>query len=161
MCSLTSADPYVHHKLQPNTFSRIKTDDSDYVQRTNNVGYAVAILLWKKSTDAYRILMLGDSFTMGKGVSDDETFSTILERSLNAETTLMNGKWIEALNGGGDSYSPILSFFQLSKHLGDLQPDIVSRTSIRATCCRKPPTESRRSGMTVRSLESEGERQTI
>jgi len=103
-------DEYRHHKLVPNTNSRFEQRDFFYIQRVNNVGLRGRDTQIKKSTDRYRILMLGDSFTMGKGVEDDQTFSILLEEALNKRRAICNGKTIEVLNAGVDSYAPILSF---------------------------------------------------
>jgi len=69
--------------------------------------------------------MLGDSFTMGKGVEDDQTFSVLLEESLNKGKAICNADTIAVLNAGVDSYAPILSFIQLSRDLDPLEPDMV------------------------------------
>lgn len=119
------ADQYRHHKLAPNTRSEIKTREYSYVQRVNKLGLRGRDIQLKKALDHYRILMLGDSFTMGKGVDDDKTFSALLEKSLNIKNNTVNNKTIEVLNAGVDSYSPILSFFQLTKDLKSLAPDLV------------------------------------
>ena len=70
-------DQYRHHKIVPNTRSEIPSDEYSYVQTANNLGLRGRDIQVKKAPDHYRILMLGDSFTMGKGVNDDETFSAL------------------------------------------------------------------------------------
>jgi len=122
---LSTADRYRGHKLVPNTRFAIKTREYNYVQTVNNLGLRGRNIEIKKALDHYRILMLGDSFTMGKGVADDKTFSALLEQSLNAKNNTVDKKTIEVLNAGVDSYSPILSFFQLTKDLRPLKPDLV------------------------------------
>src|SRR5262249_50799490 len=74
-----------------------------------------------KAPGAYRILMLGDSFTMGEGVSDDQTFSALLQRSLSSRLSAR----IEGLNAGVDSYAPILSYLDLRENRLRLEPDAV------------------------------------
>ena len=64
--------------------------------------------------------MLGDSFTMGKGVEDDSTFSAMLDRSMSA-----GDQSVEVLNAGVDSYSPLLAYLRITKTLPDLDPDLV------------------------------------
>ena len=118
-------DEYRHHKLVPNTHSRFEQRDFFYTQRVNNVGLRGRDIQTKKSPDRYRILMLGDSFTMGKGVEDDQTFSVLLEEALNKRSATCSGKTIEVLNAGVDSYAPILSFIQLTRELEPLEPDMV------------------------------------
>lgn len=117
-------DPVRHHKFVPNTNSRVEQPDFSYIQHVNNIGLRGKDTSFRKPPHHYRILMLGDSFTMGKGVEDDQTFSALLEEELNREkkcgTTV-----VEVLNGGVDSYAPILSFFQLSTDLSRLEVDLV------------------------------------
>jgi GDSL-like Lipase/Acylhydrolase family len=118
-------DQYVHHKMQPNTFSRFNTEDFDYIQRVNNIGLRGRDIALAKKDSIFRILILGDSFTMGKGVQDDETFAALLEESLKGRRMKVNGKTVEVVNAGVNSYAPILSFLQLSRELGHLRPDFV------------------------------------
>ncbi len=118
-------DPYRHHALVPSSQSRIEEREFSYVMRVNNLGLRGVDVPVQKPADTYRILMLGDSFTEGKGVTDSETFSVLLEKVLRQETTGCGGKTVQVLNAGVDSYAPILSFIQLQRDLGALQPDLV------------------------------------
>jgi GDSL-like Lipase/Acylhydrolase family len=119
-------DPYVHHRLKPNTTARMQIKDSHYTQKTNSIGLRGREIHSVKNADTFRILMLGDSFTMGKGVNDDETFSVLLEQALNSKKNAIKGKsTVEVLNAGVDSYAPILEFLQLTKELSPLDPDLV------------------------------------
>jgi len=117
-------DKFRHHKLVPNTHSRFEQSDFSYIQRVNNLGIRGKDRTFKKPANHFRILMLGDSFTMGKGVEDDQTFSALLEESINQQKSC-ESKTIEVLNAGTDSYSPILSYLQLSIDLAALEPDII------------------------------------
>ena len=114
------SDPYAHHTLEPNTQSRFATADFTYTQQVNSLGLRGAEVELRKSPGTYRIVMLGDSFTMGKGVEDDSTFSAMLERSMS-----QGNLPVEVLNAGVDSYSPLLAYFRLTKTLPDLDPDLV------------------------------------
>ena len=113
------SDEYRHHKFVPNTRSHFRSDEFDYTQTMNNWGLRGPDIQQNRSQDRYRILMLGDSFTMGNGVGDDKTFCALLERSLNTDHK------VEVLNGGVDSSTPILSYFQLTKDFASLKPDLV------------------------------------
>jgi hypothetical protein len=81
----------------------------------------------KKPQGVYRILTLGDSFTMGKGVEDNETFSAVLETIMGERLRQCRKqrKKVSVINCGVDSYSPILSYIQLSRELILLEPDLV------------------------------------
>jgi len=118
-------DEFRHHKLVPNTKSYFEQRDFSYVQRVNNIGLRGKDIKIKKPEGTYRILMLGDSFTMGKGVEDHQTFSILVEELLNHKQKISGKDAIEVLNGGVDSYSPILSYIQLTRDLKPLEPDMV------------------------------------
>jgi hypothetical protein len=119
-----SPDKFRHHKLVPNTYSRFEQKDFSYIQRVNNIGLRGKDRTLEKPLNHYRILMLGDSFTMGKGVEDDQTFSFLIEESLN-KNNICQTTTFEVLNGGVDSYAPILSYLQLSRDLVHLDPDVI------------------------------------
>lgn len=119
-------DLYRHHRLVPNSNAQFTQRDFSYVQRVNNLGMRGEDRQADKPPNTIRIVTLGDSFTMGKGVEDDETFSVGLERRLNAELVACNpGLKVEVLNGGVDSYAPILSYLQLKRDIAPLDPDLV------------------------------------
>jgi hypothetical protein len=119
-------DQYRHHRLVPDSNAQFTQRDFSYVQRVNNLGMRGEDRPAQKPRDTIRIVTLGDSFTMGKGVEDDETFSVALERRLNSELERCNpGLRIEVLNGGVDSYAPILSYVQLKRDIAPLGPDLV------------------------------------
>ncbi|NIR53130.1 hypothetical protein GWO43_31205 [candidate division KSB1 bacterium] len=118
-------DRYVHHKLIPNTTLAFVTSEYNYIARINNLALRGRHIELKKPASLYRIVMLGDSFTMGKGVEDDKTFSVVLEKELNEKCTKINNQSVEVVNAGVVSYSPILSYFQLTKYLSPLEPDLV------------------------------------
>jgi lysophospholipase L1-like esterase len=113
------SDPYCHHKFVRNTRNHFRSDEFDYTETINNWGLRGPDIQQNRSPDRYRILALGDSFTMGNGIGDDKTFCALLEKSLNTD------RKVEVLNGGVDSYTPILSYFQLTKELAPLKPDLV------------------------------------
>jgi hypothetical protein len=119
-------DEYRHHKMVPNTFTSFKQRDFQYIQRVNNLGLRGSDIPVVKPLNSERILMLGDSFTMGKGVEDDQTFSVVLEAALRKKVAECGGfRRIEVINGGVDSYAPILSYLQLTRDLAALEPDVV------------------------------------
>lgn len=56
-----------------------------------------------KKDGEYRILMLGDSFTFGKGVNDDETIPKVLERLFQERFDAAD---VSVINGGCSGYGP-------------------------------------------------------
>jgi hypothetical protein len=119
-------DEFRHHKLLPDSYSTIQQKDFSYTQRVNKLGLRGAETTAAKPPGVFRILTLGDSFTMGKGVPDGETYSVFLEALLN-QPPGGSCKWptFEVLNGGVDSYAPVLSNIQLQRDLASLAPDLI------------------------------------
>jgi hypothetical protein len=118
-------DGYRHHQLVPNSHAEFRQRDFAYIQRVNNLGLRGEDATVEKPAGTKRVLMLGDSFTMGKGVEDDQTFSVLVERSLQQAMASCGGGAVEVLNGGVDSYAPILSLLQFKRDLAPLDPDLV------------------------------------
>ncbi|MGE0759292.1 MAG: SGNH/GDSL hydrolase family protein [Pirellulaceae bacterium] len=119
-------DKFRHHRLMPNSNVQFTQRDFSYVQRVNNLGMRGEDRPAEKSPDTIRIVTLGDSFTMGKGVEDEETFSVGVERILNERLAVCSSRLTaEVLNGGVDSYAPILSYIQLKRDIAPLKPDLV------------------------------------
>jgi hypothetical protein len=117
--------PYRHHALVPNSQAELRQRDFAYIQHVNSLGLRGPEISADKPSGTRRVLMLGDSFTMGKGVEDDETFPILVESALEAPLAACRGGALEVLNGGVDSYAPILSFLQLDRDLARLGPDLV------------------------------------
>ncbi|HET7290012.1 MAG TPA: SGNH/GDSL hydrolase family protein [Thermodesulfobacteriota bacterium] len=115
-------DEYAHHKYAPSKTQRAYDPaDFDVSVRINNMGFRGRDVGEKKDPGAYRIVMLGDSFTFGAGVGDDQTFSSVLEKILNASSP---GKY-EVVNCGVESFSPVLEYIQLKRNIDRLKPDMV------------------------------------
>jgi hypothetical protein len=62
---------------------------------------------------------------MGKGVHDSKTFSVILQEMLNVDSGDPESGRFEVLNGGVDSYSPVLCYLRLKQLEPLLHPDFV------------------------------------
>ena len=118
-------DEHRHHRLVPDSQAEFRQPDFNYVQRVNNLGLRGPDTTVEKSPGTFRIVMLGDSFTMGKGVEDDQTFTALLAASLPPRVADCGGPRVEVLNGGVDSYAPILSYIQLKRDIVPLRPDLV------------------------------------
>ncbi|MFH1868407.1 MAG: SGNH/GDSL hydrolase family protein [Candidatus Omnitrophota bacterium] len=76
-----------------------------------------------KEENTFRILVLGDSFVLGVGVSDDETLCYLLERDLN--DSLKKGKRYEVINAGVGSYVPLLEYLYFKTDGIKFDPDMV------------------------------------
>jgi lysophospholipase L1-like esterase len=118
-------DGFRHHVLVPDSYAELRQPDFAYIQRVNHLGMRGRETTVEKPAGTRRILMLGDSFTMGKGVQDNETFPVLVEQQLRPQLAECGGGSLEVLNGGVDSYAPVLSYLELERDLARLSPDLV------------------------------------
>ncbi len=76
----------------------------------------------EKKPDEYRIAFLGDSFTFGHGVANNETYPQIVENDLNA---LPSPYRVKVLNFGVDGYNVKTMTDTLRYWVLSLKPDLV------------------------------------
>lgn len=87
---------------------------------TNAQGFRDRERTFERAPGVPRVLALGDSMTWGAGVSYDETFTALLERSLQATRP-----GAEVINVGVPGWGPHEEFHLLKVYGIKLQPDIV------------------------------------
>ena len=68
--------------------------------------------------DEHRILILGDSFTYGYGVNDDQTFCALLERNLGGENHVL-------FNAGHGGKGTDFALAFVRRHMDSIKPNIV------------------------------------
>ena len=94
--------PYYDHDLVPRYSGSAAWGPRDYAIRTNSLGFRDESPREIPSrTSAFRLILIGDSFTEGSGVEWDSTFAGILARQYAPEG-------VDLLNAGVDSYSPAI-----------------------------------------------------
>ncbi len=121
--SKTSSNPIVgqrhpifHHTLIPNLQSiSLKWGPLQYLLTTDSLGFknqtTKSIPL---SSQNFRILFMGDSFTAGDGLSYEKTFVGLINQKVSSQG-------IEILNGAVSSYSPAIYYLKtqyLLKNVG-------------------------------------------
>src|SRR6185436_1568242 len=111
-------DPVHHHRLRP-SFEAVMQGAKF---TTNALGLRDREFPIPKPPGVFRILMLGDSFTEGGGLENDETVAKIVETGLRQGAC---GTAVEVVNAGHASYSPILQYLLLKDVGLRLQPDLV------------------------------------
>ncbi len=115
-----SPSPLLPFTLKPNNRSQFSMLEFDTTVVTNSQGLRDREL----DTDKPRILCIGDSFTFGYGVENEEAFCAKLEG-------LFGGKY-EFINAGfADGLSPDTYALWLSKHL-----DVLNPVGILVTLCQ-------------------------
>lgn len=76
----------------------------------------------QKGRDEYRILMLGDSYTMGPTTTEEFTIPRLLEGHLNG---VIHEKQITVINAGVGGFGPWQEHVILRRHGFPLEPDLV------------------------------------
>jgi lysophospholipase L1-like esterase len=104
----------VHHALRPGY--------SNPAVHINSFGLRSPEVAVPKPAGTVRILLLGDSFTFGLRVRDEETFGRRLEERLRGA---YGAAPVEVVNAGVLSYCPLLEYLQYRHHLHILEPDLV------------------------------------
>jgi lysophospholipase L1-like esterase len=90
--------------------------------RLNDEGYRVRGPLGPKRPSSVRIVCLGDSWTFGMNVNDDDTYPARLERLLRRE---FPGLDVEVLNLGVLAYSSHQGLALMKSRVLGLEPDLV------------------------------------
>jgi lysophospholipase L1-like esterase len=122
MEEMYTGDKYVHHRHDPYKSIRIFNPyDFDVRIKLNNLGFRGEDVPGEKDPSEFRIVMLGDSFTLGTGVAEEDAFWRLLEERLNG----LNGHRFRVISTGVSSYSPILEYMTLKRNIDALKPDLV------------------------------------
>jgi lysophospholipase L1-like esterase len=115
---LDSAAGYV---MGPNLCIRLRTNEYDQVLRTNSRGMVGPEVPTSKAPGEFRIVVLGDSYTVGGQVPYEQTFPAVLEQELRG-SGFSN---VRVVNAGVGGYSTFNEAGLLRDDLGWLQPDLV------------------------------------
>lgn len=114
-------DASLYWKLKPNQDCFTKVDHKPV--HINSHGTRGPEFSPAKPANTFRVISLGDSRTFGWGLSGPETYSELLQRSLNG--TLSGGKRVEVINAGVNAWSyPQMLVYLREVALG-FQPDAV------------------------------------
>ncbi len=104
------SSPLYHHDLAPDATARATWGGIRYPYYTNSLGFRDGeVRTVPLASIGRRVVLIGDSFTEGVGVTFEETFAGILARELG-------GRGIEVLNAAVTSYSPVI-YYRKIEHL--------------------------------------------
>ncbi|HLD73270.1 MAG TPA: GDSL-type esterase/lipase family protein [Candidatus Nanoarchaeia archaeon] len=112
-------DAILHHSYQPNCSVNSKSAEWNIDVKINSDSFRDEEIQPKQNYD-YRILMLGDSFTVGWGIEQGQTFSDLLEIKFNQKQLK-----VDVINGGATSYSPILGYLFLKDKSVQYDSDLI------------------------------------
>ncbi len=109
-------------ELKPNLQCRRRSREYDTTICSNSMGMRGPEVGEEKGRRVVRILCIGDSFTFGRGVNDEESFVRLIERRLNA---IPDGVRYEVLNGGVVGWGTGNELMFLRQRGLQLQPDMI------------------------------------
>lgn len=96
--------------------------NNSVVHTTNSSGFRGGEFKPEKDTSVFRIAFLGDSFTFGEGVKDEDVFSEKIVKNLSEKYSKLK---FEAYNFGVGGYNTSQSLFLLKNLVLQTKPDIV------------------------------------
>jgi lysophospholipase L1-like esterase len=112
------SDPYTGYRLKPGGSG---TYQMGIPGVANSHGHRDVEVTLKKPAGVFRILVLGDSFTVGSNVRQEEAYPEVLERGLKREY----GPDIEVVNAAVGGWDP-LQYAQYFEHYGvQFEPDLI------------------------------------
>ncbi|RPH70456.1 hypothetical protein EHM76_06580, partial [bacterium] len=110
------------YSLIPGKTTKLKYNNYEYTLHTNSFGLASPEISLVKTRDTFRILIIGDAFSMPEGVEYEHSYPYLLGKRLNE---LAPGKKYQVINAGITGYGPMEQLPQL-RELGTLlQPDLI------------------------------------
>lgn len=107
--------------MRPNTCVRLKTSEYDGVLKTNSLGLVGPELPPTKPAGEFRVVVLGDSYTVGGQVPYEQTFPAVLEKQLH-DAGYTN---VRVINAGVGGYTEFNEAGLLKEDLARFQPDLV------------------------------------
>ncbi|MEE9303181.1 MAG: GDSL-type esterase/lipase family protein [Thiotrichaceae bacterium] len=90
--------------------------------RRNQLGYRERDFTNPKPDDVFRVIVLGDSLTMGMGLAESERYTHLTEKRLRKQ---FPERKIEILNFGMSGYPTVTERDDLLKHYEFVKPDLI------------------------------------
>lgn len=111
------------YSLIPNKTSHLRYNNYDYILKTNSLGFASPeIDLRKDDPRIFRILIVGDAFSMPEGMEYTFSYPSLLEQELKSD---IKDKSIQVINGGVTGYGPNEMLAQIKYYIDTIKPDLV------------------------------------
>ena len=126
MKTFRGPDFFVEHdallgwKKIPNKRGQLVAEEYTTSERLNSKGLRGPEYSYKKTTNEYRILALGDSFTEGYTVDFDQVFSEVLKRRLNHK----KDRYYEVINAGTFAYGTDQEYLFFKEEGKKYHPDL-------------------------------------
>jgi lysophospholipase L1-like esterase len=114
-------DPQAGYRMRPNACVLLRSQEYDQVLLTNNHGFVGPDLPAAKPAGEFRVVVLGDSYTVAGQVAYAQDYTTRLEQQLHAAGY---GR-VRVVNAGVGGYTTFNEAGLLREDLAALQPDLV------------------------------------
>ena len=114
-------DASAGYVMRPDTCVRLKTTEYDGILKTNTRGMVGPDVADAKPAGEFRVVVLGDSYTVGGQVPYEQTFPAVLERDLH-DAGYGN---VRVINAGVGGYTTFNESRLLAEDLAWLKPDLV------------------------------------
>jgi lysophospholipase L1-like esterase len=111
-------DPEIRYVIAPSQQGWI----DDGLVSINALGFRGAEVALPKPPGRFRVVVVGDSLTLGWSVADEETFSARLERLLHDRFPKQD---LDLLNLGVSGYNTRQEVTLVARHVSQLEPDLV------------------------------------
>jgi lysophospholipase L1-like esterase len=116
-------DTQVGYSLRPGAEGLLNKEGGAY-SKINSAGLRDREHAFKKSSNSFRIAVLGDSYAEAMQVSMEEAFGAVLERELNGCPSL-GGRQPEVMNFGVSGYGTAQELLMLRSRVWPYDPDMV------------------------------------
>ena len=112
------ADPYTGFRLQPNSVGSFQ---KAIAARTNRYGHRNPDVSLEKPAGVYRLLVLGDSFTIGANVREEDAWPRVLERQLRLKVK----RPVEVINTAVGGWEPFQYAQDFAHNSQRFAPDLI------------------------------------
>jgi lysophospholipase L1-like esterase len=109
--------------LRPSSMGWYRYEGAARIQ-INSAGFRGPEIRREKPAGVFRVAVIGDSFTIGLDVPDEQIFTHLLEKRLNGNPCV-RGQRVEVLNFGVGGYGTLQELMVLRKHALAYRPDLV------------------------------------
>lgn len=101
---------------------RFQMDDFDVRVLTNKQGLRERTEIGEKNSSVYRVVCIGDSYTFGWGVENDESYPKVAESVLKSRDSSMS---VEVINMGKPGAPPSVYLDFVRNYASQLNPDLI------------------------------------
>ena len=116
-------DSNTAYSLIANKTTHLRYNNYNYTLKTNSLGFtSPEIDLRKEDPQIFRVLILGDAFSMPEGMDYSSSYPYLLESELKKK---LENRVVQVINGGVTGYGPNEMLAQLKFYIDTIKPDLI------------------------------------